>query len=95
MTASDKFPGLRQRRLERGLPVGPITGDGAKIVEIGTVTRKDGSTMRFGREKGSKMFLDLAPDDSPIGLLKYSRRSLNERPQKDRNVVAVEFARVS
>lgn len=60
------------------------------IVEIATITRKDGSTTRFGRERGRKMFVALDPAGAALGL-GYSRRGLNERTQKDRNVLKVEF----
>lgn len=64
------------------------------IVEIATVTRKDGSTTQFGRERGRKLFVALDPVGAALGL-GYSRRSLNERPQKDRNVATVMFGRPS
>ncbi len=63
------------------------------IAEVAVVRRRDGTESRYGREPSRKMFLLLdpagEPDPSGIG---YSRRSLDERPQKDRNVVGVSFA---
>jgi hypothetical protein len=66
------------------------------IVEIAVVHRKDGSTARLGREKGRKLFTLLTPagEPDPIGL-GYSRRSLEERPWKDRNVAMVVFEKTS
>lgn len=63
------------------------------IVEVATITRKDGSVSRFGREKGRKTFAALDPAGAALGLT-YSRRSLNERPQMDRNVATVGFEKV-
>lgn len=64
------------------------------IVEYATVTRRDGTESTFGREKGRKQFALLTPAGVPDPMgLGYSRRSLNERPEKDRNVVGVSFER--
>jgi hypothetical protein len=62
------------------------------IVEYATITRKDGTESRFGREKGRKQFALLTPAgvQDPMGL-GYSRRRLEERPQMDRGVAAVSF----
>lgn len=66
------------------------------IVEVATVTRKDGTESRFGRERGRKMFVALDPagglDRSGLG---YSWRTLNERPQRDRNVTGVRYEKCS
>lgn len=60
------------------------------IVEVATVTRRDGTTSRFGREKGGKLFTDLDPVGAKLGL-GYSRRRLEERPQMDRGIAGVSF----
>ena len=64
------------------------------IVEYATITRKDGTESRFGRERGRKLFVALDPVGAALGL-GYSRRSLNERPQKDRNVAMVDFEKAA
>ena len=60
------------------------------IAEVATITRKDGSVSRFGRERGRKAFVALDPATAALGL-SFSRRKLEERPSMDRNVTGVRF----
>jgi hypothetical protein len=65
------------------------------IVEYATLTRRDGSTAKYGRDRGRKMFVLLTPagEPDPMGT-GYSRRRLEERPNMDRNTTGVTFSKV-
>lgn len=62
------------------------------IVEYATLTRRDGSTVQYGRDRGRKLFALLTPAGTPDPMgTGYSRRRLEERPSIDRNTLTVTF----
>lgn len=64
------------------------------IVETATVIRKDGTTMKLGREKGKQRFVVTEGAGADFAR-SYTRRQLEERPQRDRGVDRVEFEKAT